>query len=124
MADRNLDDLHPLLEPLCKQFLAECKASSVNAIITETWRDPVREDQLHAQGITAATSKSCKHCFTINGKPAGKAFDFAILDESNRMVQDGTDERYSLAGQIAVKLGLIWGGNFHTVKDYDHCEIA
>lgn len=121
--DRNLSDLHPLLQPLCERFLAECKTDGLNVIIVETFRDPSREDQLHAQGITKATGKTCKHCFTINGAPASKAFDFALLDENNRMIADGTDERYSMAGLIATKLGMVWGGNFSTVKDYDHVEI-
>jgi len=122
MVDRNLDDLHPSLEPLCKQFLAECAASLLHVIITETFRDPAREDQLHADGITKATGLTCKHCFTINGSPASKAFDFAVLDENNRMVQDGKDERYSLAGILGKKIGLHWGGDF-THPDYDHMEI-
>lgn len=122
MTDRNLNDLHPLLEPICKQFIAECQAVGLNAIVTETWRDPAREDQLHAQGITAARGDTCKHCFMLGNVKASKAFDFAILDEQNRMVEAGTDERYSQAGLIAGKLGLLWGGNFHR-PDYDHCEI-
>lgn len=123
MTDRNLDDLHPSLEPLCKQFLAECTADGLKAIITETWREPAREDQLHAQGITKATGKTCKHCFTINGIPASKAFDFSLLDENNRIISDGTDERYSMAGLIATKLGMVWGGHFRTIPDYCHIEI-
>lgn len=123
MADRNVEDLHPLIKPLCEQFLRGCKAEGLNVIITETWRDPAREDQLHSQGITAATGKTCKHCFTINNAPASKAFDFAVIDENNRMVQDGEDERYAMAGVIAANMGLIWGGHFHK-PDYDHCEIA
>lgn len=122
MTDRNLDDLHPEIKSLCEQFLSDCKQSSLLAIITETWRDPQREDQLHAKGITKATSLTCRHCFEIDGNPASKAFDFAILDENNRMVQDGKDDRYSFAGQIAKNLGLTWGGDF-THPDYDHCEI-
>lgn len=123
MTDRNLDDLHPLLEPLCKKFLAECEADGLKVIVVETWRDLAREDQLHSQGITAATGITCKHCFTIAGKPSSKAFDFAVIDENNRMVQDGTDERYSHCGQIIENLGMTWGGNF-SHPDYDHAEIA
>lgn len=124
MTDRNLDDLHFGIESLCKQWQAECEANGLKVLITETWRDPMREDTLHAQGITAAMGRTCKHCFTINSQPASKAFDFAVLDEDNRMVQDGTDHRYTFAGAIGTKLGLIWGGNFTTTKDYDHFEIA
>jgi peptidoglycan L-alanyl-D-glutamate endopeptidase CwlK len=122
MTDRSLDDLHPQLRPLCVNFLAECKTEGLNVIVTETWRDPAREDALHAEGVTAATGATTKHSFMLNGRPASKAFDYAVLDEDNRMVQDGTDERYSLTGLIAGKLGLIWGGHF-SHPDYDHCEI-
>lgn len=122
MTDRNLDDLHSILEPLCRQFQAECEVDGLKVIIIETWRSPAREDQLHAQGITNATGKTCKHCFEINGKPASKAFDFAVLDENNRVVDDGTDDRYTHAGHLAKKLGMTWGGDFHK-PDYDHCEI-
>ena len=123
MLDRNLEDLHPNIGPLCKNFLAECEAEGLKVIITETWRDPAREDQLHTQGITRATGLACKHCFTINGKPASKAFDFAVIDGDGSMVQDGKDDRYTRAGHIAYKLGLVWGG-FFSHPDYDHCEIA
>lgn len=121
--DKELAHLHPDLEPKCREFMRQCTAANLKILITETWRDPKREDQLHAQGITRATGQNCKHCFTISGKPASKAFDFIILDDNNRIVVDGTDSRYTLAGEIAKKLGLIWGGNF-SHPDYDHIEIA
>ena|ERR1700743_1968461 len=123
MTDRKIEDLHPLLEPLAREFLVWCEHDGLKVIITETFRSPEREDQLHAQGITRATSKTCKHCFMLNGQPASKAFDFAVLDSDSRVVTDGTDGRYSHCGEIIEKLGMIWGGNFTTVKDFDHCEI-
>jgi peptidoglycan L-alanyl-D-glutamate endopeptidase CwlK len=123
MTDKNLNDLHPNLEPLCKQFLEECKEKGLKVVITETWRSPAREDQLHAQGITKATGLTCKHCFEIDGKPASKAFDFILFDENNRIINDGADDCYSLAGHIAEGLGLHWGGRFSR-PDWDHVEIA
>lgn len=121
MPDRNLDDLHPLIEPLCKNFLAACAAAGLDVIITETWRDPAREDTLHEQNVTAATGRTCKHCFTIDGRPASKAFDFAVIDDG-KMVQDGTDARYTHAGAIGIRTGLAWGGYFPH-PDYDHFEV-
>ncbi len=122
MLDRKFEDMHPDIQPMCKQFQRDCTASGLKVLITETWRDPKREDQLHAQGVTKATGLTCKHCFTIAGSPASKAFDFILLDENNRIISDGTDERYSLAGEIAKKIGLTWGGTFSR-PDYDHVEI-
>lgn len=118
MIDRNLDDLHPLIEPLAREFFRQMP----EAFPTETWRDPAREDELHAQGKTPATGKTCKHCFTVAGQPASKAFDFLIKDMDGRIIEDGTDEVYSLAGAIGKKLGMIWGGDFHHA-DPDHFEI-
>lgn len=123
MVDKDLTHLHPLLEPLCRQFLVQCTSNNLVVRITETWRDPTREDALHAQGITAATGLTCKHCFMLNHKPASKAFDFIILSKDGGVINDGTDEHYSLAGSIGKKLGLFWGGDFHH-PDYDHFEIA
>jgi len=119
MTSKDLSLLNPRLHILCIEFLSKVP----NAIVTETWRDPAREDQLHAQGITPATGKTCKHCcLDDEGKPASKAFDFLLLDKG-KIISDGTDPRYSEAGQIGKALGLTWGGDFHK-PDYDHFEIA
>jgi len=127
MIDKNLDHLHPLFKPKALAFLATWKTTypqRPSIEITETWRDPAREDELHAQGITKATGATCKHCFMIDGKPASKAFDFLIRDEDGNPIADGTDDWYSDAGDIAVEVGMIWGGDFvHSPPDYDHCEL-
>lgn len=123
MTDRNLDDLHPDLKPLCQEVIDTYTSTTGRKItITETWRDPAREDKLHAQGITAATGLTCKHCFLIDGKPASKAFDFALFLDNGDYIADGTHAYYAVVGQIAKKLGLVWGGYFHH-PDYDHIEL-
>lgn len=120
--DKSLDDLHPIFKPLAQRCLELYRATKRKIEITETWRDPAREDQLHAQGITVATGKTCKHCFMVGDMPASKAFDFALYDEDGNYIKDGTDGWYADFGDIAMSLGLIWGGNF-THPDYDHIEI-
>lgn len=123
MPDKDLNDLHPELKPLAEQFESECQAAGINVKITETWRDPARENALHAEGITAATGSTCKHCFTIDGTPAGKAFDFIIFDDEGALVTDGTNDLYTKAANIGKALGLHWGGDF-SHPDYDHFEIT
>lgn len=125
MTDKNLDHLHPLFKPKALAFLATWKTTypeRPSIEITETWRSPEREDELHAQGITKATGATCKHCFTIDGKPASKAFDFLIRGEDGQPITDGLDDWYADAGDIIVGLGEIWGGDF-THPDYDHAEM-
>lgn len=122
MNDINL--LNSSLQILCREFLAQCAAQGLDAHVTETFRSPEREDQLHAQGITPATSANCKHCCTNeDGTASSKAFDFALFDNTGAYIKDGSDHRYYQAGQIGKQIGLIWGGDFHH-PDPDHMEIT
>jgi peptidoglycan L-alanyl-D-glutamate endopeptidase CwlK len=122
MTDTLISHLAPELQGPCNAFLARYKDLGRKIEITETWRDPAREDALHAQGITKATGLTCKHCIMVDGKPAARAFDFALYDENGAYIADGTDDWYADAGQIAKDLGLKWGGDF-THPDFDHAEL-
>lgn len=115
--------LHPDLQPMAREFLMQCANSGINAKITETFRSPEREDELHAQGITKATGLTCKHCFMLDGTPASKAFDFALYDAHNGYIKDGTDPLYLQAGEIGEGIGLIWGGRW-AHPDWDHFQIT
>lgn len=124
MIDSALSNLHPTFQPLAQKVLDTYRATGRKVEVAETWRDPKREDELHAKGITPATGATCKHCFTIDGKPASKAFDFRLYDEDGNYITDGTDDWYAEFGDMATAEGLLWGGNFvHAPKDYDHVEI-
>lgn len=122
MIDKSLDDLHPKFKPLALRFLELYRLTGRRIEVTETWRDPAREDELHAKGITPATGKTCKHCFMVGADPASKALDFALYDEDNQYIKDGADVWYDDAGAIAKSLGLKWGGDF-SHPDPDHIEI-
>lgn len=124
MIYKSLDLLHPTLRALAQTMLNEWADTHPDRhpiVITETWRDPARENDLRMKGITRATGKSCEHCFMLDGKPASRAFDF-LLYEDGKPITDGSDEWYEDAGAIAKKLGLVWGGDF-THPDYDHVEL-
>lgn len=122
MISKDISQLHPDMQPLCREFLAQCANAKLNVKIVETWRDPVREDALHAQGITAATGLTCKHCFMLDHKPASKAFDFALFNDHGDYIADGSAQLYLKAGELGEGIGLTWGGRWHH-KDYDHLEI-
>lgn len=122
MIFNDINLLHPDLEPPCREFLAQCANANIKVKITETWRDPAREDALHAKGITSATGLTCKHCFMLNGKPASKAFDFAIYNTHGDYIADGADQLYLKAGELGESIGLEWGGRWHH-PDFDHHQL-
>lgn len=86
MASRKIEDLHPDLIPLCKQFLSDCKSAGVNILITCTYRSNDEQNALYAQGrtksgkiVTYAKGGQSEHNYTIDGKPRSKAFDIVPL---------------------------------------------
>lgn len=128
----NPHELHPDLQPLYKQFVDLCAVHGLRLLPTLGFRTPQEQDALYAQGrttpgkiVTYATSKNSKHCFTLNGNPASKAFDFLLKDESGNIIHDGASAPYGYAGALGASIGLNWGGAWAKPKtDYDHFEIV
>ena len=135
MTDRNLDDLHPTLKPLCEQWLATCQQQSINARVIETYRSAAQQDADYSVGrdaqgkiigkiLTNARGGQSPHNFTMpDGTPASKAFDWTIInpDGSCNWIVKSTE--WQTAVVIGKHLGLKWGGDF-SWHDNDHFEIA
>lgn len=132
MSDRLIEHLHPDLRPLCKKLIADLADKQITARVIQGFRDPSYQEKLKVQGISKLSGNQSKHCFTLLGHPAAKAFDLGVFNQDGAYVPDGTDIRYTIAGglwrQYAVsypELHLVWGGNFVSAKkDADHFEIG
>ncbi len=124
MTDANLNDLDPVLLKMYRQWLIECYAIPIAVKAIVTWRSPTDQNLAKAKGLSnAAAGESPHNCCTPDGLPSSKAFDFAVFDDDGKYITDGTDERYTQAGEIAEQLGLEWGGRWKH-PDYDHIELA
>lgn len=130
MSSRSIDDLHPILKPLCIQFLADCKAEGIQAFLTCTYRSSKEQDELYAQGRTAPGRKvtnakggQSQHNTTLNGKPAARAFDIAIKGPGGALNWDIHHRHWKRVGEIGKSLGLNWGGDWTSIKDYPHFEL-
>jgi peptidoglycan L-alanyl-D-glutamate endopeptidase CwlK len=129
--DRDIHHLHPDLQPLCITWLAECQERQVAAILTNTYRSPAEQDALYAQGRTApgrivtnARGGQSQHNFTLpGGKPASKAFDFAIKRRDGSLIWDINSPEWKAAVAIGKNLGLVWGGDFKSIHDYCHFQL-
>lgn len=131
MPSRSIDDLHPLLKPLCQEFLDRCADEGIRALLTCTYRSPKEQDSIYAQGrtkpgkkVTNAKGGQSKHNFEIHGKPAAKAFDIAIKGPNNTLNWDTASPEWKRVGRIGKSLGLVWGGDWQKLKDYPHFELA
>lgn len=130
MKDRKLEHLHPDIEPPCRQLMAQCELEGIPAFVVFTWRSANEQNLLYAQGrtlpgkiVTNATAEKSKHCFTINGEPASKAFDVAISDGKGGIIANGDHPLFKRVGEIGESLDLIWGGRWKSIQDASHFEV-
>lgn len=101
---RNIDDLHPHVAKLCRQFIAKCKESGIEVQIISTYRDNAKQNQIFAQGrtkpgkiVTYARGGQSWHNYRL-------AFDFAILKHGK--IDWGDRKSYLAARRIGEQLGL------------------
>jgi hypothetical protein len=123
MADTNLSDLDPALAALYQPFVDGCAAQGITVKIIQGWRSPSYQDHLQSSGISKLGASQSLHCCTVAGKPASKAFDFGVFETDGSYVTNGNDTRYTIAGEVAENLGLIWGGSWHN-PDFDHIQLS
>lgn len=116
MPSRNPNDLHPQLQPIYKQFADEMEAADIDYILTCTYRSGDEQNRLFAQGrtrpgaiVTRARAGQSAHNFTVNGKPAAKAFDIVIM-VNGKPEWTGKHPNWKKAGEIGMRLGLNWYG--------------
>lgn len=123
MADRNLNDLHPIVRDKAEQALAECKAKGIDVLVTCTLRTGEEQNQLFAQGrtepgrvITNARAGQSMHQYgcaldiypVIGGKP-----DFT-----------GTRPEWHVIAGIFKSLGFEWGFDWPRFKEMPHFQFT
>lgn len=123
MTSRDINDLCPEAQTLCREFMAQCKAAGIDARQIVTYRGPAEQNAAKAAGLSNAAAGQSPHNYCdADGKPASRAFDFGIFEDHGVYITDGEDERYLQAGEIGEGVGLSWGGRWQH-PDYDHMEL-
>lgn len=134
MSSRRLEDLHPDLLPLCKEFVTQCQQQGIDILITCTFRSPEEQDRLYAQGrktpgaiVTNAKGGQSEHNYMMsNGKFASKAFDVVPLRGGKCIWgTEGHDlEIWQTVGKIGMDLGLNWyGAPGSKFKEFPHFAL-
>ncbi|AXT47735.1 M15 family metallopeptidase [Chromobacterium rhizoryzae] len=130
MPSRRIEDLHPALQTLCRQFMERCQAAGLDILITCTWRSGQEQDQLYAQGRTAPGAKvtnaragQSAHNAMLDGKPAARAFDI-VPKVNGKPEWNAAHPHWQIAGRIGMELGLNWYGRPGApFREFPHFEL-
>jgi peptidoglycan LD-endopeptidase CwlK len=127
MTSRRIDTLHPLVAARAKKFLLDCCSAGIDVIVTATLRTNADQNALYDQGRT----KPGKIVTRVSGGNSyhnwGLAFDIVPLRDGKPVWGTSSKEDKALwttVGNIGVKCGLEWGGNWVSFKDYPHFQYT
>lgn len=127
MTDNSIKDLDPALQPIALKCLADWIAKYPDrkpVKILVTWRSNADQQKAYNSGLSKCKAGEGKHnCIDEHGKPASRAFDYAVFDEDGNYITDGTDQWYADFAEIGKANSLIWGGDWKNWQDWDHLEL-
>lgn len=128
MPSRNPNLLHPYVLSLYQNHLKLCAANpklapyEVKAVAT--LRTTAYQNALYAQGRTTPGKIVTKARGGTSMHEFGLAYDIGIFKTGVYIegANAAENELYFEAARIGKSLGLFWGGDWITIKDYPHFE--
>ncbi len=121
-ADRRWDSIDAgLQQRVLAIFEVMRRQHGYEMVLVEGYRSPQRQAELMSAG-KATRAGAWQSCHQY-----GLAIDAALMRDGRLQWDMGdawTREGYMLYGQLASQAGLEWGGNWRSIKDYVHVELA
>lgn len=116
---KNIATLLLPVRPLAVQFLQDLREAGIHAKIISGTRTYEEQDVLYAQGRTRGGTRVTNARAGYSNHNFGLAFDIGIFDANGKYWEESP--AYKKAGEIGMKLGLLWGGNWR-FGDEPHFE--
>lgn len=130
------NDVHPQFKAQLERLVSSISSANLPFRILQTTRSEAEQQRLYDQGrknnlaiVTHALPGQSAHQY-------GLAADFTIVpgmlppaEKQKRLQVSDSKNPYILGlwnqfGQLAISIGLTWGGNFSNLKDYGHVELS
>jgi peptidoglycan L-alanyl-D-glutamate endopeptidase CwlK len=122
--ERNIATLHPRAQEKAREFMQLTiplmKRYGLDVRIISGLRTFAEQDALYAQGRTAKGRIVTNARAGYSNHNFGIAFDVGLFESKTYL---GESPKYKELGQAGKSLGLVWGGDFKSIKDEPHFEI-
>ncbi len=120
---REIKDLHPRLQRICRKHIAACAERGVKVIVTSTLRDQDYQTQLYNQG-RSVPGKIVTNAALIGPHGFGLAYDVAPVTSDGKTILWNDNAKWKIIGAEGKKLGLTWGGDWKSICDKPHFELT
>jgi peptidoglycan L-alanyl-D-glutamate endopeptidase CwlK len=121
-SQRYIDQLDPSLRSMARELLTRASNVGIDLVVTQGLRSNAEQERLFAQGrttegpiVTNAPPGSSWHNF-------GMAFDVAVLSPEGKATWPNDSALWDRIGTLGKASGLVWGGDFASIKDRPHFE--
>lgn len=122
-ANQKLQNVHPVVADKARQLITKAYNEGIYVVITQGYRSKEEQDALYAQGrskpgkiVTNARGGDSYHNY-------GLAIDFALMNPDGS-ISWNVDAKWKRVAQIGKSLGLEWGGDWDSFKDYPHFQYT
>lgn len=119
---RKLEDLHPTVEKMAREFIKKCKEAGIEVLITSTLRDMESQNQLYAQGRTLPGKKVTNARGGQSFHNFGVALDFAPTKGGKIDWNDLA--AFKKCGVIAESLGFEWAYRWKSFPELAHIQYC
>ena len=115
-----LDGLHPNVKNAFKSFIETCEDKlGITLRIVQGMRSITYQDELYAQGRTKPGK------IVTNAKGGSSFHNYGLAVDLVRMNGNDVDWNYDMSKLVPyMPAGMVWGGNFKSIKDKPHFEIT
>lgn len=118
---RKIEDLHPVVQELCKKHIDACRKRGVEILVTNTLRDLEYQEYLYSLG-RSKPGNIVTNMRRIGPHGFGLAYDVVPLLKGKAVW--GDDRLWRIIGEEGLKLNLTWGGNWKSIVDKPHFEYT
>jgi peptidoglycan LD-endopeptidase CwlK len=129
---RDLDDLHPIVERMARDFIARANRAGINILVTSTYRSIEVQNELFKRGRSILFENGRKVPIVTNAR-GGQSFHnyrlaFDVVPLRNGKPVWGTSGADALlwarVGALGEAAGLEWAGRWRRFKEMAHFQFT
>jgi peptidoglycan L-alanyl-D-glutamate endopeptidase CwlK len=117
-----IDTLDPSFRPVADEFLAALEQEGIKVGVVQARRTIAEQNAIYAQGRTTPGNIVSNAKGGQSPHNYGHALDVCPYNAAGNLDWNAPAAVWNRIGEIGKQCGLVWGGDFRSIKDLPHFE--